>query len=95
LRCLQVVWSGRSSLDIRMELRQQQGTPAEPSLAALFSFVALDPVTKKAIPINPLQVRADGGRAGPGRAGAGLAGLVVFWGEIGAGRRGPGSLAAM
>ncbi len=46
-----VAWTGRSSLDIRMELQQGQ----QASLVALFSFVALDPVTKKAIAINPLK----------------------------------------
>jgi acyl-CoA hydrolase len=65
-----VVWTGRSSLDIRMELHQQQEgdgqAPVDPSLVALFSFVALDPVTKKAIAINPLQVRWAGAGAGAG-----------------------------
>jgi acyl-coenzyme A thioesterase 9 len=40
----QVVWTGSSSLDVRMEVRQGVSVP---SLAALFSYVALDPDTKR------------------------------------------------
>ncbi|KAG2496152.1 hypothetical protein HYH03_005754 [Edaphochlamys debaryana] len=49
----QVVWVGKSSLDIRMQLFQEQHAPA-PSLEALFSFVQLDPATRKAAPVVPL-----------------------------------------
>lgn len=50
----QVVWTGRSALDIRMQLFQEQHDP-EPSLEALFSFVHLDPRTRRAAPVVQLQ----------------------------------------
>eukprot|EP00884_Botryococcus_braunii_P007169 jgi/Botrbrau1/16453/Bobra.0142s0049.1 len=48
-----VVWTGRSSMDILMELRQAHHQH-DVSLAALFTFVARDPVTGQAMPVNPL-----------------------------------------
>lgn len=53
-----VVWTGTSSLDIRMALQQQHHK--EPSLEALFSFVHLHPDTRKPAPIP--QVGASAGR---------------------------------
>ncbi|EFJ45017.1 hypothetical protein VOLCADRAFT_106173 [Volvox carteri f. nagariensis] len=50
----QVVWTGKSSLDIRMQLFQAHHAP-QSSLEALFSFVHLDPVTGKAAPVAPLR----------------------------------------
>ncbi|KXZ55226.1 hypothetical protein GPECTOR_3g368 [Gonium pectorale] len=50
----QVVWTGRSALDIRMQLMQAHHEP-QPSLEALFSFVHLDPATRKASPVVPLR----------------------------------------
>eukprot|EP00877_Chromochloris_zofingiensis_P012664 jgi/Chrzof1/7651/Cz02g31190.t1 len=50
----QVVWTGRSALDIRVELCQEPHAP-EPSLVALFSFVSLDPATKRATAVPALQ----------------------------------------
>ncbi|KAK9809579.1 hypothetical protein WJX73_004048 [Symbiochloris irregularis] len=52
----QVVWTGTSSMDIRMELKQAERGD-DPSLVALFTFVARDPVTKKSTRINPLDPR--------------------------------------
>ncbi|GIL65940.1 hypothetical protein Vafri_19567 [Volvox africanus] len=46
----QVVWTGKSSLDIRMQLFQAHHVP-HPSLEALFSFVHLDSATRKAAPV--------------------------------------------
>jgi acyl-CoA hydrolase len=122
----QVVWTGRSSLDIRMELRQgeqqgeqqqgeqqqgeqqqgeqqqqqpqqpqqrQQGgghAPGAPALVALFSFVALDPVAKRAIAINPLQVGCLAPSAGAGmgaRAGAGAGRRLTNWRQAAGARR--------
>ncbi|GLC67776.1 hypothetical protein PLESTF_000606200 [Pleodorina starrii] len=50
----QVVWTGKSSLDIRMQLFQAHHAP-DPSLEALFSFVHLDPATGKGAPVAPLR----------------------------------------
>eukprot|EP00198_Chlamydomonas_reinhardtii_P000778 XP_001690113.1 thioesterase-like protein [Chlamydomonas reinhardtii] len=66
----QVVWTGRSALDIRMQLFQGKQLPTRPSqpdtdtvtaqhepapsLEALFSFVHLDPATRKASPVVQL-----------------------------------------
>ncbi|KAK9916242.1 hypothetical protein WJX75_000412 [Coccomyxa subellipsoidea] len=49
----EVVWTGSSSMDIRMELLQD-GSEQEPSLVALFTFVARDPISQRAMKINPL-----------------------------------------
>jgi len=51
----QVVWTGRTALDLRMELIQEKHAP-EPSLVALFSFVHLDPETKRPAPIPQIEV---------------------------------------
>jgi acyl-coenzyme A thioesterase 9 len=48
----QVVYTGSSSIDIRLTL-QQLGT-SDPSLVALFTFVARDPSTKRAARVNPV-----------------------------------------
>jgi acyl-coenzyme A thioesterase 9 len=48
----QVVYTGSSSIDIRLTL-QQLGT-SDPSLVALFTFVARDPSTKHAARVNPV-----------------------------------------
>jgi acyl-coenzyme A thioesterase 9 len=53
----QVVYTGSSSIDIRLML--QQAGSADLSLVALFTFVALDPVTKKAAKVNAVQPRTD------------------------------------
>lgn len=50
----QVVYTGGSSLDIRMELLQEPHAPS-PSLVALFSFVLLDPATKRPAKVPQLQ----------------------------------------
>ena len=50
-----VVWTGRSALDIRMALHQG----GQEKLAALFSFVHLDPTTKKASPVVQLKPTTD------------------------------------
>ncbi|PNH06307.1 Acyl-coenzyme A thioesterase 9, mitochondrial [Tetrabaena socialis] len=50
----QVVWTGKSALDIRMQLFQEQHGP-DPSVEALFSFVHLDPTTRKAAPAVQLR----------------------------------------
>ncbi|KAF6250835.1 HotDog domain-containing protein [Scenedesmus sp. NREL 46B-D3] len=50
----QVVYTGGSSLDIRMELLQEPHAPS-PSLVALFSFVLLDPDTKRPARVPQLQ----------------------------------------
>ncbi|CAL8466765.1 g6301 [Coccomyxa elongata] len=50
----EVVWTGSSSMDIRMELLQD-GSEEEPSLVALFTFVARDPIIQKSMKINPLE----------------------------------------
>ncbi|WIA23380.1 hypothetical protein OEZ85_000142 [Tetradesmus obliquus] len=50
----QVVYTGGSSLDIRMELLQEPHAPS-PSLVALFSFVLLDPITKRPAKVPQLQ----------------------------------------
>lgn len=47
-----VVWTGRSAMDIEMQLRQDG--PA-PSMVSLFTFVARNPVDGRSTPINPLQ----------------------------------------
>lgn len=54
----QVVFTGGSSLDIRMELLQAPHAP-EPSLVALFSFVLLDPETRKPAAVPPLLPQTD------------------------------------
>jgi hypothetical protein len=48
----QVVYTGSSSMDVRLTL--QQTHKARPSIIALFTFVARDPTTEKATRINPL-----------------------------------------
>eukprot|EP01024_Parvocaulis_polyphysoides_P069302 TRINITY_DN8480_c1_g1_i2.p1 TRINITY_DN8480_c1_g1~~TRINITY_DN8480_c1_g1_i2.p1 ORF type:complete len:352 (-),score=45.42 TRINITY_DN8480_c1_g1_i2:303-1358(-) len=53
----QVVWTGKSSLDIRMELFQPH--EKEASVVAMFTFVSRHPVTKKAFPINTLIPQTD------------------------------------
>ena len=50
-----VVWTGRSALDIRMALVQD----GKEKLEALFSFVHLDPTTKKASPVIQLKPTTD------------------------------------
>lgn len=53
-----VVWTGTSALDIQMQLWQEDDKEdahdQQPSLVALFSFVHLDPVTKKPAPVVQL-----------------------------------------
>ncbi|KAK9841013.1 hypothetical protein WJX81_005413 [Elliptochloris bilobata] len=49
-----VVWTGKSALDIQMELTQKQYGD-EASLVALFTFVARDPLDHQAVAINPLR----------------------------------------
>lgn len=56
-----VVWTGRSALDIRMQLRQDGCSDA--SLTALFTFVARDPVTRKSMAVNPLRPQTEEQRA--------------------------------
>mmetsp|Transcript_5444 Transcript_5444/g.15149 ORF Transcript_5444/g.15149 Transcript_5444/m.15149 type:complete len:278 (+) Transcript_5444:221-1054(+) len=46
-----VVWVGKSSMDIRMEVIDSDG---QDCLVAHFFFVARSPFTKKAMPVNPL-----------------------------------------
>ncbi|KAL4451607.1 hypothetical protein ABPG75_007269 [Micractinium tetrahymenae] len=46
-----VVWTGSSSMDVRMELEQG----GEPQLTALFTFVARDMLTNRPHPVPPLQ----------------------------------------
>jgi hypothetical protein len=48
----QVVYTGTSSIDIRLVM--QQHNSSQPNLVALFTFVARDPTTGKATPVNPL-----------------------------------------
>ncbi|KAL3154228.1 hypothetical protein ABBQ32_013731 [Trebouxia sp. C0010 RCD-2024] len=50
----QVVWTGKSAMDIRMQLTQEH-CQGEPSLVALFTFVARNPLTQKSTQLNPLQ----------------------------------------
>ncbi|KAK9859845.1 hypothetical protein WJX84_005719 [Apatococcus fuscideae] len=50
----QVVWTGRSALDIRMQLSQGSAELQHASLVALFTFVARDPATLKSMEINSL-----------------------------------------
>ncbi|MEW5304355.1 MAG: hypothetical protein WDW36_006971 [Sanguina aurantia] len=52
----QVVYTGSSSLDIQMQLVQEQ-YEGVPSLTAIFSFVHLDPVTKRPAPVAQLLPR--------------------------------------
>lgn len=53
-----VTWVGRSSMEIQLELTQStQGNPNmsdSPALVANFSFVARDPATGKAVPVNQI-----------------------------------------
>ena len=46
-----VVWVGKSSMDIRMEVVNSAG---QECLVSHFFFVARSPVTKRSMPINPL-----------------------------------------
>ncbi|KAK9832997.1 hypothetical protein WJX74_003894 [Apatococcus lobatus] len=55
----QVVWTGRSALDIRMQLSQGSEHLEKASLEALFTFVARDPFTLKSMEINPLVPSTD------------------------------------
>ena len=57
----QVVYTGTSSMDIRLALHQAGCT--EPNLVAMFTFVARDPRTRKATPVNPLTPQTDQERA--------------------------------
>ncbi|KAL0026597.1 hypothetical protein WJX77_009204 [Trebouxia sp. C0004] len=50
----QVVWTGKSAMDIRMQLTQEH-CQGEPSLVALFTFVARHPLTKKSTQLNALK----------------------------------------
>lgn len=61
-----VVWTGSSSLDIQMQLWQDESAgqsaaaagqikQLQPSLVAMFSFVHLDPVSKRPSPVVQLQ----------------------------------------
>ena len=61
-----VVWTGASSLDIRMELVQA----GQLQLSALFTFVARDPLSGKACRINPVQPQTQQARGGWGGGGA-------------------------
>ncbi|KAI9026775.1 HotDog domain-containing protein [Hyaloraphidium curvatum] len=71
-----VVWTGASSLDVLMEVRQDgpaakrdggdaaaSAPQTEPSLVALFSYVALDPVTRKPTRVPPVVPSTDADRA--------------------------------
>lgn len=55
-----VVWTGTSSMDIQIEV-QQEGEPG-PSLRAVFTFVARDPVTGGAVRVPPLMCETDADR---------------------------------
>ncbi len=58
---VQVVWTGRSSLDIRMQLTQAGAHPPdEPSLVAVFSFVSL--ANAKPSPVPQLTPATEGER---------------------------------
>ncbi|KAL0055761.1 hypothetical protein WJX82_004111 [Trebouxia sp. C0006] len=52
----QVVWTGKSAMDIRMQLNQEH-FKGEPSLVALFTFVARHPLTKKSTQLNALKTQ--------------------------------------
>lgn len=50
-----VIWTGTSSMDIQMELhRGSCNDPQEPSIVALFTFVARDALTGRSHKVNPL-----------------------------------------
>jgi acyl-coenzyme A thioesterase 9 len=60
--CGRVVWTGSSSLDVRMEVTQgseEGGKPSSPSLVALFSYVALDRATRKPVRVPALAPSTD------------------------------------
>ena len=65
-----VVWTGNASMDIAIEVHQARDTKAissgndetnqasEPVMAALFTFVARDPLTERSRKVNPLKPRS-------------------------------------
>jgi acyl-coenzyme A thioesterase 9 len=67
-----VVWTGKSSMDIVIEVRQEEGDGSSvvqgkneslPNISALFTFVARHPVTGKAHQINPVDPEDAKGKA--------------------------------
>ncbi|KAK3086446.1 hypothetical protein FSP39_018538 [Pinctada imbricata] len=54
-----VTWAGTSSMEITMNLEQEDDDGWVPYLVAKFLMVARNPITKKSAPINPLQPETD------------------------------------
>eukprot|EP00978_Attheya_sp_CCMP212_P003918 scaffold8359_cov53-Attheya_sp.AAC.3 len=57
----QVTWTGRSSMEIRMQVQSESSDTQERTewLEAYFTFVTLDPETKRPVPICPLLPQTD------------------------------------
>jgi len=65
-----VVWTGKSSMDILIEVRQEEGDGSSslengvlPNISALFTFVARDPITEKSHQVNPVTPEDATGKA--------------------------------